>query len=96
MDDALGLVKEQGLFYDEVVFAFFKKNRKRFPAEAETYLTGRIEKNLNNTGKSYYSKITESLALMKRVNPERTRRIAEEIRTNFKRRTNLMDMIREF
>ena len=96
MDDALALVKEQGLFYDEVVFAFFKKNRKRFPAETETYLTGRIEKNLNSTGKSYYAKIAESLALMKRVNPGRTRKIAEEIRTNFKRRTNLMDMIREF
>ena len=51
---------------------------------------------MNSTGKRYYAKIAESLVLMKRVNPERTRKIAEELRSNFKRRTNLMDMICEF
>ena len=96
MADALTLVNEPGLFYDGVIFSFFRQHRKLFPGETEAFLRDRIEKNLNSTGKSYYAKIAESLDLMKRVNPERTRRIADEIRTNFKRRSNLMSMIREF
>jgi hypothetical protein len=96
MKDALALVHESDLFYDEVVFAFFKKNRKHFPAETEDFLRDRIEEDLNHTGKKYYERIAESLDLMKRVNPERSRRIAEEIRFNFKRRTNLIQIIHRY
>ena len=90
------LSKEPDLFYDDVAFVFFKKNLKHFPAETETYLKNRIETDLNNTGKTYYEGITESLDLMKRINPKKTRKIAEEIRTNFKRRTSLIRMIRKY
>lgn len=96
LKDALSLVMDPDLFYDEVVFVFFKKNRNHFPAETEAYLKNRIEKNLSNTSKVYYERIAESLDLMNRINPERSRRIAEEIRANFKRRTNLIQMIRRF
>ena len=96
LQDALSLVKEPDLFYDEVIFVFFKKNWKHFPAETEAYLKNRIEKDLDNTGKTYYERIAESLDLMNRINPERTRKIAEEIRANFKRRTNLVQMIRRY
>lgn len=93
MKDALALVHEPDLFYDEMVFAFFKKNRKHFPAETEGFLRDRIEEDLNHTGKKHYERIAESLDLMTRVNPERSRRIAEEIRSSFKRRTNLIQII---
>jgi hypothetical protein len=93
MSDALALVQEPDLFYDEVAFEFFKKNRKHFPAEAEKFLKDRIEEDLNHTGKTHYVRIAESLDLMKRINPERSRRIAEEIRANFKRRTSLIQII---
>ena len=96
LQDALSLVKEPDLFYDEVTFVFFKKNWKHFPAETEAYLKNRIEKDLKNTGKTYYERIAESLDLMNRINPERSRKIAEEIRANFKRRTNLIQMIRQY
>jgi len=96
MKDALDLVQEPEVLYDEIKFAFFKKNRKIFPVECEAYLKDRIEQNLNHTGKSFYTKVAESLDLMNRVNPERTKLIAEEIRANFKRRTNLMSMIRRY
>ena len=93
MKDALALVQEPDLFYDEVVFEFFNKNRKHFPAEAEKFLKDRIEEDLNHAGKNHYERIAESLDLMKRVNPERSRRIAEEIRANFKRRSSLIQII---
>jgi hypothetical protein len=96
MKDALALVQEPDLFHDEVVFEFFKKNRKHFPAETESFLKDRIEKDLNHTGKNHYERIVESLDLMKRINSEQSRRIAKEIRANFNRRRNLIEIIRGY
>ena len=96
MKDALALVHEPDLYYDEVAFAFFKKNRKHFPEETEEFLRDRIEENLIHTGKKHYERIAESLDLMKRVNPERSIRIAKEIRAIFKRRTNLIQIIHRY
>ncbi|MBN2863792.1 MAG: hypothetical protein JXN62_11550 [Bacteroidales bacterium] len=96
MKDALALVREPGLFYEDVAFGFFKKNHKHFPAETEAFLKGRIEENLKHTGKINYERIAESLDLMKRINPGRSGRIAEEIRANFKRRSSLIQIIRGF
>ena len=96
MKEALDLVREPGLFYEEVAFDFYKKNHKHFPAETEAFLKGRIEENLKQTGKNNYERIAECLDLMKRVNPGRSERIAAEIRANFKRRTSLMQIIRGF
>lgn len=56
----------------------------------------RIRKNLENAGNSHYIIIAESLDLMKRINPERSRLVTEDIRANFKKRRNLIDLIREF
>jgi hypothetical protein len=95
-DDALKLANQEDLIADDIRFDFYRKHRKRFSAETEEYLVKRIELNLANTGKQYYAKIGESLDLFKRVNPERTSRIAQEIQSNFKRRSNLMMEIKEF
>ena len=96
MKEALELVREPGLFYGDVSFEFFRKNYKLFPAETESFLKSRIEENLKHTGKTHYEIIAESLDLMKRVNPERSGRIAEEIRVNFKRRSGLIQIIRGY
>ena len=96
MKEALELVSESGLFYGDVTFEFFRKNYKLFPAETESFLKARIEENLKHTGKTHYEIIAESLDLMKRVNPGRSGRIAEEIRVNFKRRSGLIQIIREY
>jgi len=96
MKDALALIQEPDLFYDEVAFAFFKKNRKHFPAETESFLRDRIEENLKHTGKNHYERIAESLDLMKQINSERSRQIAEEIRANFNRRRSLIEIIRGY
>ncbi len=96
LEDALLLVNELSEFRDSTRFAFFRKHGKLFPKETEAYLVTRIEENLNHTGDRYYTHIAESLDLFRRINPERSSRIAEEIRTNFKRRRNLMEMIQTF
>jgi hypothetical protein len=96
LKDALALVQEPQLFYDEVAFLFFKKNRKHFPAETESFLRDRIGENLKHAGKNHYERIAESLNLMKQVNSGRARRIAEEIRANFNRRRNLIEIIRGY
>jgi hypothetical protein len=95
-DEALQLVNEVDLIMDNERFDFYRKHRKRYPVETEAYLVRRIEENLSHTGKRYYANIAESLDLFNRVNPLRTRRIALEIQSNFKRRTNLMHAIKEF
>ena len=96
MKDALDLIREPKLFYDDVIFEFYRKNHKRFPEEAETFLKRRIEEDLAYTGKKYYERIAESLDLMKRINPGRSQRIADEIRANFKKRSSLIQIIRGF
>jgi hypothetical protein len=96
MKDALDLIREPKLFYDDIIFEFYRKNHKRFPEEAENFLKRRIEEDLAHTGNKHYERIAESLDLMKRINPARTARIAEEIRANFKRRSSLMQIIRGY
>ncbi len=96
LEDALGLVKEPNSIHDSLRYSFFRKHGKLFPTDTEAYLVSRIEENLKHTGDRYYSCIAESLGLFKRINPERTVRIAEELRTNFKRRRNLMKMIQSY
>jgi hypothetical protein len=95
-DDALELANQDDLITDNTRFDFYRKHRKRYSAETEEYLIKRIEKNLVHTGKQYYARIGESLDLFKRVNPEQTSRLAKEIQSNFKRRSNLMIEIKEF
>jgi len=96
MKDAFDLIREPRLFYDDVTFEFYRKNHKRFPEEAETFLKRRIEEDLANTGKKHYERIAESLDLMKRINPGRSQRIADEIRANFKKQSSLIQIIRGF
>ena len=96
LKDAFGLVQEKLIYDDWEVFSFYKKNGKQFPKEAELFLINRIEKDLNHTGRSYYDRIAESLDLMSRINPIRSRRIADQIRADFKRRKSLLAIIREY
>lgn len=96
LKDALALVLDQKQFFDTTTLSFFKRNRNHFPAETEAFLQNRIEENLVHTGKKHYVLIAESLDLMSQVNPALTRQIADEIKANYKRRTNLMQLVRMY
>ncbi|MFH0758498.1 MAG: hypothetical protein V2B15_14515 [Bacteroidota bacterium] len=96
LENALALVQEPEVIYDRDILAFFKKYRNEFPLETVEFLLNRIYEKLQHTGKHYYDEIAESLDLLKRVNPDRAGRIADEIRLKYKRRSNLMSRIRGY
>ena len=96
LKDALDLVSNTNEFYDETIFSFYKRNKKSLPSEAEQYFLNRIDKNLTNTGESYYSRIAETIGQIKQINPKLANEIITDIRVNYKRRTKLMGMLRRF
>jgi hypothetical protein len=96
LKDALRLVQDPHFITSKAAFAFFRKNMKIFPAETESFMERRIKENLKDTGNHYYEIIAESIDVINRVNPEQSQRIAEEIRANYKRRRNLMELIRKY
>ena len=94
--DALDLISNTNEFYDETIFTFFRRNKKLLTSEAEQYFLNRIDKNMANTGDSYYSRIAETVVQIKQINPKLAEEIVTDIRTNYKRRTKLMGMLRQF
>ncbi len=96
LKDALDLILNTDEFYDETIFSFYKRNKKLLTSEAEQYFLNRIDKNLANTGDSYYSRIAETIGQIKQVNPKLAKEIVTDICVNYKRRTKLMGMLRRF
>ena len=94
-DDAIALINK-GRMSEYVVFDFFKRNKKHVVSEAEKCFLNRINKNLQFTGDSYYAFIAESLEHLNKINPEAAKRIVNEIRLNFKRRTKLISMLNRY
>lgn len=95
LSDALNLIKAN-LIYDDSVFQFYKKHKTRFKEDAKKYFMGRIEKNLEDTGDSYYSKIAEAISQISQLNKELAGKILADIRLNYKRRRNLIQMLSRF
>jgi hypothetical protein len=93
--EAIDLIKKEEISEYEV-FDFFKRNKKHVAPEAEKCFVNRINKNLQFTGDSHYASVAESLDHLNKINPAATKRIVNEIRLNFKRRTKLMSMLNRF
>lgn len=96
LKDALHLISDTDIFYDETIFSFFKRNKKLLRSEAEQYFLDRIDKNLVYTGDSYYSRISETIGQIKQINNKLSKELVADIRVNYKRRTKLMGMLRRF
>jgi hypothetical protein len=79
-----------------VFFDFFKRNKKNIAPEAEKCFINRINKNLQFTGGSHYAFIAESLEHLNKINPEAAKRIINDIRLNYKRRTKLISMLNRY
>ena len=95
LQDALDLIKGN-MFYDDMVFQFYKKYKKQFKEEAEVYFLKRIEENLENTGNSYYARIAETISQLRQINQGVANKLLTNIRTNYKRRKNLIQMLSRF
>lgn len=95
LQDALDLIKNN-LFYDDMVFQFYKKHKKQFKVEAETYFLNRIDTNLENAGNSNYARIAESISQLRQINQGVANKLLTDIRTSYKRRKNLIQMLSRF
>ena len=94
--NALSLIKEIEGIWEPTLFDFFKRNKKSIPSEAEQYFMSRIDENLRNTGNSYYERIAETIRQVKYINPSLATELVANIRINYKRRTNLIAMLKRF
>ncbi len=79
-----------------MAFDFYKRNKKYVSRDAENFFVDRINKELPFTGESHYLKIAEAIDQINMINRERAGKISDELRTNYKRRTNLIKMIDRF
>ncbi len=95
LQEALSLIKNN-LFYDDMVFQFYKKHKKLFKKEAEAYFLKRIDENLENAGNSNYARIAETISQLRQINQEVANELLTDIRINYKRRKNLIQMLNRF
>jgi hypothetical protein len=94
--DALELIREGLISHDSTVFRFFKKFKKSFPEEAAVFFESRIRKNLVPAGQKHYEIIAESMGQLKQVDPGKANALLELIRTQYKRRRNLLGMLERY
>ncbi|GHV22339.1 hypothetical protein FACS189428_4240 [Clostridia bacterium] len=93
LDDALALIKRKSTIYDSDIDDFFKNYKKLFPVDAEQYFSRKIEKNLEGTGEYYYQTISEIIRELIEINSMRANEHLNNIRTNYKRRRNLLSLL---
>ena len=94
--EALGLLKRSKNIWDERRYRFFKAHKKEFPEEAMQYFFEVLDEHLRHTGNSHYQVIAETLEEVLQLEPGRAKELAADIRANYYRRRNLMDLIKRF
>jgi hypothetical protein len=93
LPEALALIQRNPDIYDNLVNEFFRAHKTLFPDEATAYFSKIIDKNLENTGDRYYEAIAEAIRQMMTSDLTRANEYLDHIRTNYKRRSNLMKML---
>ncbi|AHM62766.1 zinc finger SWIM domain protein [Flammeovirgaceae bacterium 311] len=96
LGEAISLLKRSDTIWDHYRYLFFKKHKSAFPKEAVQYFTDVIGQNLEYTGNSHYYTIVEALKQIRQVNESQAAAIVEDIRSNYSRRRNLMNLLSEF
>lgn len=93
ISEGLELIKRSKNIWDTQVFNFFKKHKRSFPAEACSYFSDEIDKNLDFTGDNYYHMIADIISQLKMIDMPLADQYLREIRQNYKRRRNLMTIL---
>ena len=93
LPEALALIKRKSNISDSLLYDFFKTHKSVFPDEATAYFSKIIDANLPNTGDKYYEAITDALRHMMTSDLTKANEYINLIRTNYKRRGNLMKML---
>ena len=96
LPEALALIKrKKDKIYDNHILEFFKTHKLLFPEEAATCFGEVIEKNLQDTGNRYYEAIADAVRHLEKVNRAKADKYVSYIRTNYKRRRNLIDLLNQ-
>jgi uncharacterized Zn finger protein len=93
LPEALALMKRRSNISEDLVHDFFKAHKMVFPDDATTHFCKVIDKNLKETGDRYYEAIADTIRQMMKVNQGKANEYLVNIRTNYKRRRNLMAML---
>jgi hypothetical protein len=96
LSEAVALIKRDKGIWDTQVFSFFQKNKKQFPADAENYFSGVINKNLESAGDRYYHAIADAIQQLMQVNASLADQYLRDIRLNYKRRRNLISLLLKY
>ena len=94
--EAENLISMNQTNWEDFNFQFYCRNSKDFPQKSTNYLINRIQKNLPSAGDSYYYEIAHTLKELFNFNPTKANELLAEIRITYKRRPNLMAILRGF
>ena len=92
-NEALVLIKQSKNIGENRIYEFFKKHKKDFPSDAEMFFSKIIDKNLQSTGDHYYHAIVDALKQINQIKPALVKEMCEDMRKNYNRRRNLMQLI---
>ena len=93
LQEALALINRSKTIYHERILKFFKLHKMLFKSEAIVFFSNIVKDNLHGTGDSYYQAIVDALQQLKKLDNSVVNGFVSEIRTNYRRRRNLIAML---
>lgn len=78
---------------DDFAFSFYTRHAKTFHNQSTEYLTNYIVKNLRTTGDLHYYAVAKGLKELFKFNADQAFHLLKVIRTDYKRRRNLMSIL---
>ena len=96
IEEAYHLIQSSNEVKDSLVFEFYKKYGKKYSEAATIYFSACINRELPHTGDRHYENIVGYLKIMKKFNPVKVQELVLMLRTEYKRRRNLMGMLGGF
>jgi len=93
LPEALDLIKRKTNISESLLYDFFRAHKTIFPDDTAIFFCKIIDKNLQNTGDRYYEAIADAIRQLAAVNRAKADEHLNNIRTNYKRRRNLIAML---
>ncbi|MFT4854756.1 MAG: hypothetical protein ACI9UV_002163 [Algoriphagus sp.] len=93
IDEAHKLVIDSKKLDEHSIHQFFTAYFKDYPEDASRYFSQLIDRELDYTGDRHYESIIDSLQYLLKVDPTKAAQIVVMIRTDYKRRRNLIAML---
>jgi|GEM_PF-2752519 len=91
--EALELIKRTPDIADYQQYDFFKKYKVSFPEDAARCFAKVIDENLAGAGNHYYEAVAGAIRHLMKIDPDQANRLLCGIRTNYRRRRNLIALL---